>query len=297
MFVDIIKSILPSLSDSDTKKSHIMTLLDNMETTLSNSIIPMLYSLEDVKHENVAKNDIIERFAKSFNLKNKKSKDVFAEFKDFFSKLSELLPKFKEDVNKYLPSIISKRTLTCRDAAYLKTIYDLNGMITYFPDFLYYVLNNGKPNTLPKKMFTDINDNIPTFGELYVSYSRNLKDTLSKLKDVSDEEYNGTDDDFLEQLYTNKSPKLSLPLSSGFVYNPFYHFFMWIEDYLYKRYEANKETKRLIELKIQELKFKEQSASGPELDKLNKQIEYYEGVVADLNYKISKYRDKYNNIQ
>ena len=49
MFIDIIKSILPSLSSSDVKKKSILTIIDNMETTISESIIPTLISLEDVK--------------------------------------------------------------------------------------------------------------------------------------------------------------------------------------------------------------------------------------------------------
>ena len=62
---------------------------------------------------------------------------------------------------------------------------------------------------------------------------------------------------------------------------------------LNKRYNANKETKRLLEIKVQELKFREQSSTGPELDKLRRQIEYYEELVADYTYKINQYKNKY----
>lgn len=294
MFVDTIKSILPGLSSSDVKKKNILTIIDNMEATIDYSIISILSSLEDVKYDVVTKNDIVERFAKSFKLKSNKSKDVFKEFNLFFKDLLTNLPKLKEEVNKHLPDLISRKTLTCRDAAYLKTVYDLNGMVTYFPDFLYFVLNKGKSENFPKKIFEDINNQVSVFGTLYMSYSKNLKDLILKLKDVSDEEYTDGNDEMIEQLFKKNSSKISLPLSNGFIGNPLYHLFILWEDFLNTRYEANKETKRLLELKIQELKFKEQSAYGPELDKISKQIEYYEGLVADYTYKLNKYRDKYN---
>ena len=293
MFIDIIKSILPSLSSSDVKKKSILTIIDNMETTISESIIPTLISLEDVKHDNVTKNDIVERFAKSFKLKSTKSKDVFKEFNIFFTSLKVFLPKLKDDVNKYLPDLITRKTLTCRDAAYLKTVYDFNGMVTYFPDFLYFVLCAGKSDTLPKKIFADVNAQAPVFGTLYNVYNKNLEETINKLKDVSDDEYTEGNDELLEQLFTKNSSNIKLPTTSGFIGNPLYHLFMWWEDYLNKRYNANKETKRLLEIKVQELKFREQSSTGPELDKLKRQIEYYEELVADYTYKINQYKNKY----
>lgn len=293
MFVDIIKSILPSLSSSDVKKKNILTIIDNMETTISESIVPVLASVNDVKHDNVTKNDIVERFAKSFKLKNTKSKDIFKEFNVFFTDLLEVLPKLKDSVNKYFPDLVSRKTITCRDAAYLKTVYDLNGMVTFFPDFLYYTLCGGKSENLPNKIFTDINAQAPVFGTLYNTYSKSLEDTINKLKDVSDDEYTEGNDELLEQLFTKNSANIKLPVSSGFIGNPLYHFFMIWEDFLNTRYNANKETKRLLELKVQELKFKEQSSTGPELDKIKRQIEYYEELVAEYTYKINKYKNKY----
>lgn len=293
MFIDIIKSILPSLSSSDVKKKNILTIIDNMETTISESIVPTLASVEDVKHDNVTKNDIIERFAKSFKLKNTKSKDIFKEFNTFFTDLLEVLPKLKDSVNKHFPDLVSRKTITCRDASYLKIAYDLNGMVTFFPDFLYFTLCGGKSENLPSKIFADINNQASVFGTLYNTYNKNLEDTINKLKDVSDDEYTEGNDELLEQLFAKNSTNIKLSVANGFIGNPLYHAFMLWEDYLNKRYNANKETKRLLEIKVQELRFREQSSTGPELDKIKRQIEYYEELVADYTYKINKYKNKY----
>ena len=294
MFVDIIKSILPGLNSSDVKKTNIVDMIQNMNQTITETIIPNITSLEDVHNDDVNKNRILESFGKNFNLKSSKPREVLKEFKNFFTTLSGCSEDFVNDLQKYLPSIISKKTLTCRDATYLKVAYDLNSMVGYFQDFLYFALCNGKFETLPKKIALDINAGMATFGELYKVYSKNIKDTLTKLKNVSDAEYKEGDDIMIDQLFSNNSPKLNVALTNGFIYNPFYHIGIYIEDLINLLYKRRLETKRLLELKIQELKYKEQSSTGPELDKIRKQIEYYEGVVGDLVYKIDKYKTAYD---
>jgi hypothetical protein len=58
---------------------------------------------------------------------------------------------------------------------------------------------------------------------------------------------------------------------------------MWLVDREMDKYESLKDTKKLIELRINELKLKERETRDP---KLEKQIEYYEDKLASIEYEI-----------
>ena len=60
---------------------------------------------------------------------------------------------------------------------------------------------------------------------------------------------------------------------------------MWLIDRDIAKLEALKDKKRLIELRIMELKIEEKSGEDGDL---SKQIEYYEDKLANIEYKIEK---------
>jgi len=72
--------------------------------------------------------------------------------------------------------------------------------------------------------------------------------------------------------------------TTNFVGNPIYHFRKFLVDLELKKLESLKDRKRLLELKLAELK--QQQAGKPNDPKLQKQIEYYEKKLEQVEHKI-----------
>ena len=72
--------------------------------------------------------------------------------------------------------------------------------------------------------------------------------------------------------------------TTNFTGNPIYHFRKFLVDLELKKLESLKDRKRLIELKLTELKQKQQG--NPDDPKLKKQIEYYENKLEQIEHKI-----------
>lgn len=75
----------------------------------------------------------------------------------------------------------------------------------------------------------------------------------------------------------------------GFIYNPLYHLRLLIVDIEMMRLDAHKEQRRLLELRILELRSK---MNGTAVDaKIKKSIEFYENKLNKLDLKINKYME------
>ena len=81
------------------------------------------------------------------------------------------------------------------------------------------------------------------------------------------------------------------PLTLGFLpfrWNPIYHIRLKISEWQFARYESAKAERQAIELRVLAL---QNARNGQEDPSVEQQINYYDGVLKDLNYKISKMED------
>jgi len=89
--------------------------------------------------------------------------------------------------------------------------------------------------------------------------------------------------------HTNKVLlKEDMGIATNFIGNPIYHIRLFLVDLSLMRLENLKEKKRLLELKLLELKSRQ---AGHNDEKLKKQIEFYEEKLNKLDMKIRKYME------
>lgn len=74
------------------------------------------------------------------------------------------------------------------------------------------------------------------------------------------------------------------------VLNPIYHIRMAVAEWQVSRHQAAREEKRMLEFRLLQLK---QAEEGKQDAKLEQQIEYTQGRIERLNYKIQKMEDEY----
>jgi len=81
----------------------------------------------------------------------------------------------------------------------------------------------------------------------------------------------------------NNQQSKALIGSSGFIGNPIYHLRLFLTDLEINKYKSLEDEKRLLELKLAELKAKQQGTDDP---KLKQQIEYYEQEIKKVEDKL-----------
>jgi len=82
----------------------------------------------------------------------------------------------------------------------------------------------------------------------------------------------------------NNQQSKALIGTSGFIGNPIYHIRLFLTDLEINRYKSLEDEKRLLELKLAELKAKQQGTDDP---KLKKQIEFYENEIRKIEDKLN----------
>ena len=273
--------------DSTIKRKDVIKHVDLMFSSISEDVIPSLEQLEEGVN-NIDKDKLVKlkNLAVMAGIKVKDGKDIISKIKLTFVNIQKEYSTLTDLVNKELNEIITNKTITAKDAVILRVISDIAAMNSYVLDFSYYLLINDKETNLPKYKLKTINEGQTTFTSLYKVYSENLHKLLQDIAKVSDNQLDVNDESGMTDIMLNKTGKtVSLPQANGFINNPIYHIRLWSTDREINKYEALKDKKRLIELKVLELKLKQSNSNEPGL---SKQIEYYEEKLSKTEHAIER---------
>ena len=273
--------------DSTIKRKDVIKHVDLMFSSISEDVIPSLEQLEEgvnvIDKDKLVK---LKNLAVMAGIKVKDGKDIISKIKLTFVNIQKEYSTLTDLVNKELNEIITNKTITAKDAVILRVISDIAAMNSYVLDFSYYLLINDKETNLPKYKLKTINEGQTTFTSLYKVYSENLHKLLQDIAKVSDNQLDVNDESGMTDIMLNKTGKtVSLPQANGFINNPIYHIRLWSTDREINKYEALKDKKRLIELKVLELKLKQSNSNEPGL---SKQIEYYEEKLSKTEHAIER---------
>ena len=275
------------------KKEDVVTNIDYALTSLSSETLPLLdimiksSSLEPIKSSRYIKNMIL-----TSGIKAKDSKEFFVKLKASVSNIVKSSKDIENLVMNDLNDIVTDKTATVKDAAILKLVNDMSIISLFTLDFIYYITVNGDASVseFPKKKFEDIKTMMPSYATIVKSYSEKLP---AKLKDISNLPSNLINvemnkSSILEKLIGKNSRLVSLPQAEGFRYNPIYHIRMYLVDREIAKYETLREKKKLIELRLLDLKLKSKNEENP---KIAKQIEFWEEKLAKTEYDIKEIED------
>lgn len=287
--IESIRELFKDLDSGHLKKGNVTQTLDYTLDNIRNNIIPILDSMTANRILTILKsNPRLTKFGKDCEFKGSNPYTVLEELKKFFNRVLNESGKLQDHINKYLSATMSSKAVTARDGAILRIVSDLSSISLYTLDFLHSSLVENNKSNFPKAHTKQVDSGYVPYCSLIRHYNKELEKNISDIKEVSLENINFTgDNSILNTFFKNTGKVINLPVS-GFVGNPIYHYRMWLADKEHKKYEKNKEEKRLLELRLLALQA-DKDKDGVDINKLNKQIEYYEEAISDIEFKISQY--------
>jgi len=283
-----LKKVLDSLS-STVKKESVVESFENIMTGLNDEVLPALENIIKDGDEPFIKNNQFLNNLSKLTVRSKSNKDFLIAIKSLLNTIIKEEKDISKLIDKELNDYITSKGSTAKDLTIMKLVTDIGSLVFYIQDLNYFILVNGQETSLPKIKMREIRANSGSFVNLFLAFHKDFSKYVKEISRVSsDTVYNESAvPSMMDRLFKSNGKLLTLPIS-GFNGNPIYHIRMWLVDKEIERYELLKDKKKLIELKLLELKLAEQQESNP---KLKKQIEYYEEKVSRLEYNIKDIED------
>jgi len=278
----VLINYVREVADKKVNNNDVVSVIEATMTAINNSVIPVLKDVN--KSEEFYKTDRIEligRLSTIIGLRQedpaKVIKELLTFFKDVLAEEKNLVNLVRSDTN----ATVYPQLATAQEVAIMKTITDITTVTLYTNDLIYYVMA-GETSTIPAGKVKSIKEGLGTYGNILNTYLRNFDKhviNLGKVAKVGMKE--GTSEKMMDSLLATHGVLVDLPLVNNFVNNPIYHVRMWMVDGDLEKYESLKEKKKLIELRLVELKMRKHGKSD---ERLAKQIEYYEDKVSSMEY-------------
>lgn len=285
---DYLKSLSPTLKRDEVLEDVRVTLKE-----LDTIVIPA-YSTADTYFKtnrliSPSVKELSDSFYEEFKPKGGKKSTFIGDIEVALSNLRANLQYVYEDSEKILETDVIASGLTIKKAFYVRLAEYANFMTNYAIDLLNFCYffemqemvgtheaNNMEINPMTMKTVVD---NIDNFSRLMASYAiehdKFVKIT-TKLVDV----LANTDDGILSSIYDkDQYDPTFVALTSGFIPYPVYHFRMMIAEYQLKRYRANENKKRALELRLLHITMLKEQKNDPRLEK---EISYVQGRIDGL---------------
>jgi len=279
-----LKNYLDSSDDKVVTKESIMATTNALFSSISNDILPTLKSVAKSKeYFSGDKVKLLTILGGNMELRTNNPEDVIKELIKFYKNISSENQNFVKLVDTQVSDRVMRAVMTTQEAAIMKTLTDLSSVALFTLDLIYYIT---LPNDTeyPRVKITTLQEGIPTYGTLVKVYIVNFDKHVATLYKVAKTEIKkGSSASMMDKLLAKHGKLVKFPILNGFVNNPIYHIRLWAADRDVEKYEALKDKKKLIELRLLDLKLQ---SGGKHDERLAKQISYYEDRVSSLEYDI-----------
>lgn len=297
-------------------KKDMLNMVDTAVRYIKSNVLPTIQEMEQV----ISAEDKKDRIVSTVSYRPLGLRDDL-ELLYIISKITEdwvdSSRELKKKIDDLVPEYISVNTSDLN----LKLLLSVLGMGVFFAHNLPYVLaywlsrfyNKSKDlkpyrsaskyamsladviKNLRKVKLKDVIDTIGKFPNIKVSKNevpsqvvldfakRNLKISSRPMLAFIGQALNLLKKDMRAKMTKNNYEARELIGSSGFIGNPIYHIRLFLTDLEVNQYKKLEDEKRLLELKVAELKAKQQGNEDPDLQK---QIEYYEQEIKKTEDKI-----------
>jgi hypothetical protein len=275
-----------------TKKESVIVNLEMIMAGISKILIPILDEvINDPKNTNKISDSILNIIAQTGNIKHKDNVDIFKDIKETMITILNSKADIVDLIQNELSDYVTDNKPKAKDLAILRLVNDIGNMSLYLPDYIYILLMDVNNNDVPAVRIKEIRGQAGSFAEIYKAYSGNkLKTIIEDITKIGDVEIDPKASKSIMGIALSKAGKLvKLPIAHNFINNPIYHIRLWMVDSEIKQYETLKDKKRLIELRLMELKLKQNN--NEDSAELRKQIQYYEDKIAAIEYKLAKIKD------
>ena len=277
------------------KRDDVYTSFNNTLTSLNNEVIPALADFSKlVKGISIKMSELPE-----LTMLNSMSGIKASDLKSFIKILEKTivtLSKEGKDVSKLitdsLPEIISRDIISTKQAAILSLINSYGSITLFTIDLLLFLTDridvnvNGIVSDLIKSKVMEIKTGMLPYSKLILFFNTN-KSLIKDIGKLPNDRIMPDSKDTATFSIASKT-KGVLPLM-GFIGNPIYHIRMWLVDLEMVKYDALTDKRKLLELKVNDLKSRQ---GGDNNAKLKKTISYYEDKLEKVEYKIRTIEDE-----
>lgn len=300
-----IKSLLPSFDKSDLE-SDLEISLESI-ATIQESYTNIEQITNVAKFQSKAVKELLKEFYKEFGSVKTKFRlaahenigaDTVNLFKNVKVNGDYLLKEISDAVN----DVVVSGALTAYKANLLRAVahyYFLTRFAMDFANFLYVAeaeesgMELGKDYKLNNKQREFITKNIWIYARMLAVYGQDHEQFKSKIEAIDEITLPKDQVDEVVDVYNADKVDVFDNLPNGFIGSPIYSIRLVFAQWEADRYKNLKDKKKLLELRFLHLKLmKEQSQSDVNVEK---EIEYLQKRITDIDYKLAKIEESVND--
>jgi hypothetical protein len=256
-------------------------------------------------------------FFRTSKLRSDKNKELSSQFyRNFDDKSVSKQASFIGDIQKRLSNVklnleyvqgtlenVAERDminegLTAKKAVLIRAVEHMSYISRYSGDLLNYVYSYeaaGTGATVDESMAVsvttvrNIEKNIGNYARLLSKYGQPNKDFSKEMELIPDIVLSTRGSEAIRGMYneTEVDPYASA-MTVGFTYSPIYHIRMVVAEWQANRYKANKDKKKVLELRLLHLKMQTDQKNDP---KLQQEIEYTQNRIDKIEHYLREVED------
>lgn len=278
-------------------------VLEDARTTkseLSDIAIPTFRSASDFFRSNKFNSKAVKDLQDEFYLKFErngipKQTNFISEIEKRLPNLLQNITSLEDEVESTFERVVIKDGLTARKAIILRGAEHISFLSRMCLDVLNYVYTmetreagikndlEDSDSELSPAEIKHVEKNIRMFSTLLSDYGADNKDFIKTLNSVPELNMNSTAMSTIGSVFDEKTvDPFKAAYMPGFIGNPIYHLRLIVVEWQAARYEANKNMKKMLELRLLHLEMVNEKKFDP---KVEKEIEY----TRDRVVKITRY--------
>lgn len=287
---DFISSILPRL-----RKDEVLEDLRITAGELANVVTPAYVDankyLKSSKFDSPEAQEAIKTFYRNYKA-DRTNKNIVVEIHDRLPNLLKNLQFVSDQNDDLLERDILKDGLTAKKAILLRAAEQLSFISRYSIDLLNYLLvvetlkKGGQAERAAPIIEKKLIDNVVNFGRLLAVYGKDPEDFVEVFDTLPEVVVNEKTYAALAAAYSaDKLDPMETLLMSGFEANPIYHIRLVVAEWQADRYKVYKDKKRMLELRLLQLKMLDDKNPDP---KIEREIEYIQNRIEGIEFKMAK---------
>lgn len=290
-----IKSLMPHL-DKDAVLEDARVTKSELELTVIPAVRQAAEHFKVSKIESLNVKNLSTIFFRNYDLAKASSNVNIAS--EIYSKLpivSENLGFIEKEFESIANPDILTEAITAKKAILIRALDQMSFISRYTLDLLTYIYTQetiaADPEAegeldISKNTTQRVIQNIATYASLLTTYGNKnfmLEKRLDKIPEVLLSEK--TADSVVSTFDADKLDPLNTPFAMNFFYNPIYHVRLVIAEWQASRYKANKDKKKMLELRLLYLKMLSDDKKDASVQK---EIAYTQERIDSLEYSMKK---------
>ena len=291
--VEFVQSLIPRMAKDDVI-TDISTTIQEFETL----VLPVVSSLRTEKKHIKFKAGVSKSIMASFNghYKGKGKGHLIDAMDEALPNIITNMKTVRDGLDSSLEADVITAGLTAEKATLLRIAEHGAFMTDYCLDVISCIISDEVEaksdivnDNIPPIKLRKLTENAANFGILLSTYSVEPNVFKEKINTIPPVTFNAETATLIRGTYGDSSlDPFNAIITSNFTGNPVYHLRMVWEEYQNKRFRAKADKKKMLELKVLQLKHLTEGRNDP---KVESQIKYIQNRINELEYEMEKMKE------